>query len=150
MTRNRQIVILLVLALAVMLLSQPVMAQQIGQIKNATGQVHIIRGGEKIQAKIGDLLENKDAISTGEDGTVGITFIDNSRFSMGPNSDLELKNFRFDPSTHEGEFHSKINRGTVLILSGQIAKHSPEAMKVKTPTSILGVRGTKLVVKVDE
>jgi len=42
-----------------------------------------------------------------------------------------------------------MDRGTAVVVSGQIAKRSPEAMKVKTPTSILGVRGTTFAVKVE-
>jgi len=38
----------------------------------------------------------------------------------------------------------------LAIISGQIAKRSPDAMKVRTPTTILGVRGTKFAIKVDE
>jgi len=43
-----------------------------------------------------------------------------------------------------------LHRGTLAIVSGQIAKRSPDAMKVQTPTTILGVRGTKFAVKVEE
>jgi hypothetical protein len=42
-----------------------------------------------------------------------------------------------------------MHRGTLSIISGQIAKGHPDAMKVKTPTSVLSVRGTRFLVKVD-
>ena len=89
-------------------------------------------------------------LTTGPNGSVGITFIDNTRFSAGPNSRIELKQFRFNPTTHEGEFLTDMQHGTLAIVSGQIAKRSPDAMKVKTPTTILGVRGTTFAVKIDE
>ena len=89
-------------------------------------------------------------LTTGPNGSVGITFIDNTRFSAGPNSRIELKQFRFNPTTQEGEFLTDMQQGTLAIVSGQIAKRSPDAMKVKTPTTILGVRGTTFAVKVDE
>jgi hypothetical protein len=34
------------------------------------------------------------------------------------------------------------------VISGKMVKQSPEAMKIRTPASILGVRGTEFVVKV--
>jgi hypothetical protein len=34
------------------------------------------------------------------------------------------------------------------VVSGDIARSSPGAMKVRTPTAILGVRGTRFAVKV--
>jgi len=123
---------------------------QIGQIKMINGEVFIIRNDNKSPAKPGDLLQQYDVVETGSKGSVGITFIDNSRFSAGPNTRIELKQFRFNPTTHDGEFTTDMNRGTLAIISGQIAKRSPEAMKIKTPTTIIGLRGTKLAVKVNE
>lgn len=123
---------------------------QIGQIKMINGEVSIVRNDTKSPAKPGDLLQQYDVVETGSKGSVGITFIDNSRFSAGPNTRIELKQFRFNPTTHDGEFTTDMNRGTLAVISGQIAKRSPEAMKIKTPTTIIGIRGTKVAVKVNE
>ena len=123
---------------------------EIGQIKMLSGEVFLVRDNTKSPAKPGDLLQQYDVVETGGKGSVGITFIDNSRFSAGPNTRIELKQFRFNPTTHDGEFTTDMNRGTLAIISGQMAKRSPEAMKVKTPTTIIGLRGTKLAVKVNE
>jgi hypothetical protein len=122
----------------------------IGQIKNLTGQVFIIRNNVQQAAKVGDLIEHTDTLTTGTNSSVGITFIDDSRFSAGPNSRIEISQFKFDPTRQQGEFLTTISRGTLAIVSGQIAKSSPEAMKVKTPTTILGVRGTTFAVKVED
>jgi hypothetical protein len=123
---------------------------QIGQIKMMNGEVFIVRNGTKSQAKPGDLLQQYDVVETGSKGSVGITFMDNSRFSAGPNTLIELKRFRFNPTTQDGEFTTEMNRGTLAIISGQIAKHSSAAMKIKTPTTVIGVRGAKLAMKVNE
>ena len=87
---------------------------------------------------------------TGADGRVGITFIDNSRFSLGPNSRIALEKFTFNPTTQEGEFLTKIERGTLAVISGHIAHSAQDAMKVQTRTTILGVRGTHFLVQVQE
>jgi hypothetical protein len=125
-------------------------ANEIGQIKIVTGQVFLTRNNTQQPAKAGQLLEESDLLSTGANGSVGVTFIDNSRLSAGPNSRIELKQFRFNPTTQEGEFVTDVQRGTLAVVSGQIAKRSPEAMKVTTPTTILGVRGTTFAVKVSD
>ena len=125
-------------------------AEAIGQIKTLTGEAYIVRRNMKSPAAAGDLVEKADMLMTGVDGSIGITFIDNSRLSVGPNSHIALEKFGFNPTTHEGEFLTKIERGTLAVISGHIAHNSPEAMKVKTRTTILGVRGTKFLVKVEE
>ncbi|MBT6427307.1 MAG: hypothetical protein HOK30_06575 [Rhodospirillaceae bacterium] len=121
---------------------------EIGQIKLLVGQVSLERDGRMTLAEKGQLIEASDIIVTGSDGRVGITFTDNTRFSAGPGSRIELIKFAFDPATHEGEFLSKVNQGSLAVVSGDIAKHQPDAMKVQTPTSILGIRGTKFMIKV--
>jgi hypothetical protein len=140
----------LLLCAALTFAAAPTPSAGVGQIKNVSGQVVLLRNNKQQPAKPGDLLEQADVITTGADGSVGITFIDNSRLSAGPNSSIELKQFRFNPTTHEGESVTEIRRGTLAIVSGQIAKRSPDAMKVHTPTTILGVRGTTFAVKVEE
>jgi hypothetical protein len=122
----------------------------IGQIKNLRGQVSIIRNDVPQAAKAGDLIEQSDVLTTGPNSSVGITFIDDSRFSAGPNSRIEIRQFQFDPTIQRGDFLTHIGRGTLAVVSGQIAKSSPEAMKVKTPTTILGVRGTTFAVQVED
>ena len=122
----------------------------IGQVKKLSGDVHVVRGGEQLTLATGDVVHKHDTIVTGADGTVGITFVDNSRLSLGPGSVLELSRFRFDPTTHEGEFTTSLSRGTLSVVSGQLAKQSPEQMKVRTPSSLLAVRGTSFLVKVGD
>lgn len=123
---------------------------EIGQIKNTTGQVFLLRNNQQQPAKPGDTVEQADIIITGANGSFGMTLIDSTRLSAGPNSRIELKQFRFNSTTQEGESLTELHRGTLAIVSGQIAKRSPGAMKVQTPTTILGVRGTRFAVKVEE
>jgi len=123
---------------------------EIAQVKTLKGEVHVLRDGGRFPAGLGDLLQQADIIETGADGSVGITFIDSSQFSAGPNTRIALTQFRFNPTTHEGGFTTNIQRGTLTVVSGQIAKRRPEAMKIVTPTTILGFRGTRVAVKVTE
>ena len=122
----------------------------VGQIKVATGQVSVERKGQSLPGKVGLVLETDDVLRTGADGSVGITMRDNSLLSAGPNSILSLEHFEFDPTTSDGRFDARLRRGTLAVVSGRIAKKSPQAMTVRTPSAVLGVRGTEFVVSVDE
>ena len=122
----------------------------IGRFKTASGAATIERNGESIAASPGLALQEADVLVTGADGKMGVTFVDNSRFSAGPNSRIELSKFRFNATTLEGQFDTRLQRGSVAIISGQIAKKTPDAMKIRTPSSILGVRGTEFVVEASE
>jgi hypothetical protein len=129
-------------------LAAPAAAESaIGQIKSASGEVTVLRGGVSQKAAAGDRVFRSDVLSTGADGTVGITFADNSMMSLGPDSRLSLDQFVFNTTTHEGVFESSLSNGTLAVKSGQIVKQTPEAMKVRTPGALLGVRGTEFVVR---
>ena len=125
-------------------------ADEVGQIKVSKGQVSVERSGQPLPAQVGMLLESLDVLKTGSDGSVGITMRDNSLLSAGPNSILSLERFEFDPTTSQGQFESKLQRGTLAVVSGRIAKQSPQAMTVRTPSAVLGVRGTDFVVSAND
>jgi hypothetical protein len=123
-------------------------AQPIAQLKTVTGQVTIVRAGERLPAKIGDLLFEKDVVETGPDGALGMTFIDNTVFSTGPSSQLALDEFRFDSNNFRGSMLADMRQGTLAVVSGDITRSSAGAMKIKTPTAVLGVRGTTFAVHI--
>lgn len=120
---------------------------RIGQIKTASGQAVVMRDGARLPAKPGDAVYTKDVIQTGENGSLGISFIDNSVFSTGPNSEIALEQFRFSNATG-GAMLANITRGTLSVVSGDITKKSPGALKIKTPSAILAVRGTTFAVEI--
>lgn len=125
----------------------PLAAQEAGHVKVSRGTVQIERAGQKVPASVGAPVQTGDVVTTGADGSVGITFLDNSLLSAGPNSVLALDRFAFDTTTHQGAFESSLKRGTLAVVSGKLAKQSPDAMKVKTPAAVLGVRGTEFLVR---
>ena len=126
----------------------PAIAADAGRVKVSKGTVSIQRGGRQLPAPVGAAIQALDTVSTGADGAVGITFQDNSMISAGPNSVLTIDKYAFDRTTGVGEFESSLKHGTLAAVSGKMVKQSPEAMKVKTPAAIMGVRGTRFVVRV--
>ena len=133
-------------ALLALLVPAVALAQDIGRIKVVQGTVHVERAGATLPATVGTTLRQGDVVVTGRDGAVGITLNDDSRLSAGPESVLALDHFVFDSTTHAGRLETTLRRGTLAAVSGKIARQSPDAMKVRTPSTIVGVRGTEFVV----
>jgi hypothetical protein len=125
-------------------------AAEIGQIKVSKGQVDVEREGKTLSGAVGRRLQTADTVRTGADGSVGITMDDDSLLSVGPSSVLSLERYAFDPTTNRGRFDAALNKGTLAVISGRIAKQSPDAMTVRTPTAVLGVRGTEFVVSAND
>ena len=138
----------LVLALAFLLPALGVhAADRIGKIKIASGDVSITRDGVQIAAESGAELFEADVITTGANSAVGMTFSDNSRVSLGPDSSLELEKFAHQKGSKDG-FDLRIRHGSLTAASGEIAKTRPLAMRVLMPTTVLGVKGTEFAVRV--
>ncbi len=120
---------------------------EIGSIKRTVGQAFVERENKLLTAQSGMYLERRDILVTGPNGRLSVTFIDNSRFSLRPNTILSLAAFQFNETTHEGSFVVDPVGGGVAITSGQIVGNRPDAMRVRFPTMVLGIRGTRFVVK---
>lgn len=138
-----------VLAAALALLTLTARAEAIGLIKTQSGDVHIERQGTRIAAAVGVAVDRADRIVTGRDGSVGVSFTDGAILAAGPNTVLVLDQFKYDPTTREGNFDVSLRRGTLSAISGKLVAQTPGSMKVRTPTAVLAVRGTEFVVRVE-
>lgn len=125
-------------------------ANDIGQVKVAKGDVQVERSGTRLAATVGMPVRATDVVVTGANGSAGITFSDNSLVSVGPNSVFAIDKYRFDTTTHAGEFEGSLRKGKLAAVSGKMVRQSPESMKIRTPSSVMAVRGTEFVVQVGE
>ncbi|WP_415036149.1 FecR domain-containing protein [Azonexus sp.] len=128
--------------------SSTVSSEAVGMVKTSRGTAMIERGTEKLPATVGAQLFEKDRLRTGADGALGVTLRDNTLLSAGPNSLVALEKFSFDDTTHDGKMSVGVRKGTLSVATGKIAKRAPESVDFRTPTAVLGVRGTEFVVEV--
>lgn len=147
MTKARNLLVVAMLLAAAL----PAFAQNdavVGRIKSAAGAVSIVRQGSATPAQVGQPLFQSDSVRTGADGRVGITLKDETRLALGPNTDVRIDQFAYSPGQSNLRMVMKIARGLVAYVSGRIAKLSPDAVRLETPSAILGVRGTRMVIRV--
>jgi hypothetical protein len=137
----------LALGVVAFLTPSPV-AAEIARIKQSSGIALVERNAQRLKAAPGLQLQAGDRLVTGKDGRMSLTFIDNTRFALGPNSRVSVSQFQYDRTRQKGSFITSVDRGSLAIVSGRIAKSDRDAMKVRTPNSLLGVRGTKFIVAV--
>jgi hypothetical protein len=120
-----------------------------GRIKLVSGPVFVVRGNMTTLATAGQAVFEADTLRTGANGRVGVTLNDDTRVSLGPDSEARLEQFLYAPAEKRGGLVLKIVRGLIAYVSGRIAKLSPDAVKLETPNAIVGVRGTTLTLRVD-
>jgi hypothetical protein len=133
------------------LAAAPLFAQEptaIGRIKIASGSVFIVRAGELVPAQVGHVVFEADGLKTGHDGRVGITLKDDTRVSLGPDSEVRLDRFMYEPAAGQLGFVLEVVRGVAAYVSGRIAKLAPDSIRLEAPQAIVGVRGTTLALRV--
>jgi len=118
-----------------------------GLFKAVHGEVTVVRGDARSAAVVGGALHTGDRVITGPQGAATLALLDGTVMELGANSTADLTQFHFDSTTHEGGMLVELARGTMRMITGLIAKTQPEQVKVKTPTAVIGVRGTDFIVE---
>lgn len=119
-----------------------------GSVRNTKGKVNVHRHDSVIPAHKGMKIYARDRIVTGADGSAGIILLDNTLFSLGPDSQLALEEYVFSPD--QGRFGVLIRmiKGTFVYLSGVIGRLSPDSIRVETPVGTIAIRGTRFAAKI--
>ena len=124
-------------------------AETVGVVKTVEGSATVVSGTERQTVAIGTPIRQDDVIETGTDGSVGVTFKDNTTISLGPDTSLAIDEFVFAPAEDRLGMKTRMLQGTMYYVSGTIAKLAPDAVKVTTPVGTIGIRGTRFLVKAD-
>ena len=125
-------------------------ADTAGTVKTTSGQATVIRGeGTPLAISVGQKVFAGDRIVTGPDGYAGITMDDDTRLSVGPKSELLIREFQFNANSNDGAMALSFLKGTVMVVTGLIAKYAPEKVDLRTLASTIGIRGTEFLVEID-
>jgi hypothetical protein len=122
----------------------------IGYVKTVDGDAAVLMAGQAIKAVPGTPVQLGDVLKTGKQGSMGVTFKDNTMMSLGPNTELTIDEYVYAPSRGDLKLGASITKGTLNYVSGIIAKLKPEAVTLRTPTGNIGVRGTHFLLTVAE
>ncbi len=113
-----------------------VIATAAGVVPAATGEL----GGTRVTILQGAQLEEGQLIVTDTGGEVQVTFLDNTRMVIGPNSSLRIERILMRNDGTFSTFAVNALGGTFRFITG----NSPsDAYRVATPAGTISVRGTK-------
>ncbi len=116
---------------------------KIGVVAAIQGKVEVMTpgaAGRVVQS--GEEIFIGDEVKTDALGHLQILLLDETVFTIGPNSAIIIDKFIYDPGTHVGKMEASITKGVFRYVSGKIAANKPENVTIKLPTATIGVRGT--------
>jgi hypothetical protein len=125
-------------------------ADEIGYIHTLKGSASILRGNLTLPAVVSVIVHKGDLVRTSKDSSIGIVLFDDTILSLGPNSELVIKDYAFDPKEGRFAFLARMVKGTFSYFSGLIGKLAPDSVRLEIPDATIAVRGTKLLVEVKE
>lgn len=121
----------------------------IATIAAVKGEVTVLDASNApVAATINMPLEEGQRIVTGAVGRAQLIFADDSLFTIGRNSEVDLADYAYDSATHSGHSSLHTTKGVVSFVTGKMAKKDPSSYKVTTPFATIGVRGSGGVISV--
>jgi trimeric autotransporter adhesin len=93
-----------------------------------------------------DVLFN-ERIATTTKGQTQLLFVDESSMTIGPNSDLTIDQFVYDPKTGTGKLAMNATRGLLRYVGGKLSKQDG-AVTLRTSTATLAVRGGAFILDI--
>jgi hypothetical protein len=119
----------------------------VGQISTLNGNATVTRGNAAaIPLKVSDPIFEKDALQTAVDSSLGVTFDDETTFSLSPNTRIVVDQFVYQQGGSGNAASFNVATGTAAFVASLVAKTGD--MKISTPEATLGIRGTTGVVDV--
>jgi VCBS repeat-containing protein len=122
---------------------------EIGKVVSIDGSATATHSdGVTVNLANGDPVYQGDVISTGVGSKLGISFIDDSVFSMSASARMVLDELIFDPAkAADSSMVVNLVQGSFVFVAGQVAPSGN--MKVETPVATMGIRGTTVSTGVD-
>lgn len=77
---------------------------------------------------VGDSVQPGETLRTGANGQLHVLFLDQSSATMGPDTELVIDTFNYDPATRQGEIRLRLNQGLVRVVGGHISKNTATAI----------------------
>ena len=122
-----------------------VFAQTVGQVTGQMGTTWNERDGQTQNTTMGYALEMNDFLQTGEDGGMILSYVDDTKFTMGPNTELIIDEFAFDITKVPiiVAMNVSINVGTFTYESGKVSTLGGE-VNINAGNAIITVQGTAI------
>jgi len=119
--------------------------REVGVIHGLNGQVVVIHRakGEAFFGKPGDRIHENDELNTLGDSRCRIRFYSDDVVNMAPETRFAVE--AFEDQREEGKKNSVFSmiKGKAMFYALRLFRYRDTRFKVKTPTAVVGVRGTK-------
>jgi hypothetical protein len=120
--------------------------EPVGNVATLTGSATVTRNNTPTPLNLKDDIYPNDVLQTSANSTLGVTFSDATTFSLTANAQITVDSYLYEDGGKQNGALFDITQGTVAFVASAVAKTGD--MKISTPTTTLGIRGTTGLVEV--
>jgi hypothetical protein len=111
----------------------------VGSVSRVQSQAQV----GSLGAAVGTPIHMGDALQTGPNARLEVTFVDGTRLTLGENARVVIDRYVYDPDRSVGAMALKSTRGALRFATGKIHEMNQKDVTVSTPAAALAVRGTE-------
>ncbi|MEA1891445.1 MAG: FecR family protein, partial [Campylobacterota bacterium] len=140
---------LIKIIIMVLFLASVTFGKEVATVTALKGDATLERDSATLVVNLGDKLQEKDAITTGDKSKVQIIFDDETIVTIGKNSNFSINEYLFEEK-QEPVVRFGMLKGAMRTITGKIGKIAPDKFSVETKSATIGIRGTNFAVLVGE
>jgi hypothetical protein len=109
------------------------------------GDLRLVTGDGRIltaETIAGAHLDRRARVMTGPEARAAFVLPDTTAFTIGPNSEMVLDDFVYDPDTRASKVSARLAKGVFRWITGKVSPRDPSSLRVTTPVIAIITRGT--------
>lgn len=120
-----------------------------GRLQEIRGEGWVSAFQVRRTAQPGDALQTDEKLHTGPHSAVSVLFPDGTALILGPDSRLDLRQYRYDSNNQQGTLVVHLQQGSVRVVPGMLARTSPAMFNIFTPTALVSGYGKDFIVETE-
>ena len=142
---RRVVVVALVEAPVAAAIPAPVAeAAPAGTVSRVQGQVTLVRNRDSSVLRQADAVRQGDTITTSAGASVLVDLADGARLLVRASTTVQLSRIANQGSLEQLAHAIDLTLGAIRYVTGTVGKSRPDAVRFKTPTATIGIRGTDI------
>lgn len=122
----------------------------IGKVVAIKGDATVLRDTKTIKLKQNSQILSSDTIKTSKNSKIQLLFKDNTIITIGKNALFKVKEYKFNEKKKIATAKFSLLKGTFRTITGKIGKLSPKSFKLNTKSASIGIRGTQILVDIQD
>jgi len=103
-------------------------------------------GAAPVRINVGDPVFSNQRLVTDSTGRIVVMLLDRSTLTLGPDSELNISEYAYDPAERSGNMAIEAAKGFFRFVGGFLSKRRP--VRIRTASATIGIRGADVTLQI--